>query len=434
MAARIVRANYDDLAQVARIFSQHAALTERTLQDLRRQLETLRGGDWLGQGANAFYSEMDSEMLPTMGRLVQALGQAADTTRQISQIVHEAENQAAAVFKSNGTAAARTAGGAAAAAGPAGPSASAFVGPMAGPNGGGGGSGASAGNTVATAEKDILDELARIVGLNSGLKPFELYNSVMQDQGLKRQLGRLNKAGWHIQHGRSGDVAIDYHKQIITLGPKATFHSLTQAVHKIWNDPAILHNLGLDPKVIAQLRKDPVFIAELRRLAEDTNWKISLSSQPSVAHFDEAKQTIEIMAEPKRQLQSLRDSVRGAIRGRIDEYAPHPPDLYGSPWVELNVKARLTNDANELLAKFQAYHDVYNKMPPPGLYLSTLSTNQADKYAQIAGDYFDGKLRQDEAAGKLVQLMNSDPGSRADNYRMHYESMLPPGVYHPWNR
>jgi WXG100 family type VII secretion target len=102
MSAPIVRANYDQLAQMTSLFAQHADRTRQTLQHLYRQQETLQGGDWLGQGAQKFYSEMNSHVVPTLNRLVHALEQAAETTRQISQIQQQAETQAASFFKLNG--------------------------------------------------------------------------------------------------------------------------------------------------------------------------------------------------------------------------------------------------------------------------------------------------------------------------------------------
>ena len=49
-------------------------------------LEILKGGDWVGKGADKFYGEMDSAVLPALKRLITALETAQRVTRQISKI------------------------------------------------------------------------------------------------------------------------------------------------------------------------------------------------------------------------------------------------------------------------------------------------------------------------------------------------------------
>ena len=102
MTARVVRAHYGDLANIAGAFDQHAELARLTVKEFRAQQETLQGGDWLGKGAQAFYSEMDGQVLPAMARLERALAQAADTTRRIQQLMAQAEADAAAFFRLDG--------------------------------------------------------------------------------------------------------------------------------------------------------------------------------------------------------------------------------------------------------------------------------------------------------------------------------------------
>jgi len=103
VAASKVRSDYDALKQVAQSFSQQAAAVGQTLQQVRSQKETLQGGDWIGQGANAFYNEMDSSVLPTIQRLQRALDESARIVGQISQVMKQAEDDAARVLKGNGS-------------------------------------------------------------------------------------------------------------------------------------------------------------------------------------------------------------------------------------------------------------------------------------------------------------------------------------------
>ena len=54
-----VRADYDALEIVAQGFSKQAEATAQTLQAIKGQMDTLQAGDWVGQGATAFYAEMN---------------------------------------------------------------------------------------------------------------------------------------------------------------------------------------------------------------------------------------------------------------------------------------------------------------------------------------------------------------------------------------
>ncbi len=104
MPARKVRADYDELAQIAKSFNRQAAGMKQALQRIKRQISVLRGGDWIGQGATRFYQEMDNDVLPSLNRLAGALANGDQTTRKISQIMKQAEQDAASIFRMLGVA------------------------------------------------------------------------------------------------------------------------------------------------------------------------------------------------------------------------------------------------------------------------------------------------------------------------------------------
>src|SRR6266849_4096068 len=99
MPAATIRANYDQLKQVASAFRKNSEECKRSLQNIRSHKDTLQGGDWVGQGATAFYREMDDSVLPTLQRLINALDTAQSSVSKISSIMQEAEDQAANVLK-----------------------------------------------------------------------------------------------------------------------------------------------------------------------------------------------------------------------------------------------------------------------------------------------------------------------------------------------
>lgn len=95
MPAPRIRADHDQLARIATTFGRQSESARRSLQRIQRQVDILQGGDWIGKGAQAFYKEMDQDVLPALTRLTDALSQAQKTTAQISQILKQAEEDAA---------------------------------------------------------------------------------------------------------------------------------------------------------------------------------------------------------------------------------------------------------------------------------------------------------------------------------------------------
>src|SRR5258707_14231838 len=80
-------------------------------------MDPLQAGDWVGQGAAAFYAEMNDQVLPTCRRLQAALKASADVTQKISQAMQAAEGDAAKVLRGAAGSASGAAGGAAGAVG-----------------------------------------------------------------------------------------------------------------------------------------------------------------------------------------------------------------------------------------------------------------------------------------------------------------------------
>jgi WXG100 family type VII secretion target len=98
--APIFRVDYDDLARLAGLFGKEADQLRRTFRQVERTVEVLRNGDWVGQGATAFYREMSSDVLPAMKRLTSALDAAGRTVKDIVQTAKEAEEVILRLFAS----------------------------------------------------------------------------------------------------------------------------------------------------------------------------------------------------------------------------------------------------------------------------------------------------------------------------------------------
>jgi WXG100 family type VII secretion target len=94
----MIRVDYDMIKKIADAFRKKETDAKSVTQKLTRPLETLRGGDWVGVGATAFFNEMDSEVLPAMKRLQAALTEGDRVSKEIEKLQHECESGITALF------------------------------------------------------------------------------------------------------------------------------------------------------------------------------------------------------------------------------------------------------------------------------------------------------------------------------------------------
>jgi WXG100 family type VII secretion target len=97
---------------VAQTFSRQLSATQRSVQAIQQKFGVLQGGDWIGQGANAFFQEMQSDVLPALQRLLRALEASERVTKQISGLLRDAEQDAANTMRDRGNGGGGRGGGA----------------------------------------------------------------------------------------------------------------------------------------------------------------------------------------------------------------------------------------------------------------------------------------------------------------------------------
>ncbi len=98
--ADTIEANYDQLGQVASRFANQSQAVQQMVQSVRSSMNKLEDGGWEGRGSDAFFTEMNEEVLPATERLRQALEEAGRTTQQIVQTMQQAEEEASTPFRS----------------------------------------------------------------------------------------------------------------------------------------------------------------------------------------------------------------------------------------------------------------------------------------------------------------------------------------------
>ena len=94
----IIRADYDQMPDISKRFEREAVNVKRSIDSLNRTIEVLKGGDWFGEGANAFYREMESEVMPAMQRLLKTLEMGSGVMKAIERLLHEAEQTIGGLF------------------------------------------------------------------------------------------------------------------------------------------------------------------------------------------------------------------------------------------------------------------------------------------------------------------------------------------------
>lgn len=92
--ADIIQINYEAVQKIAGRFEDNAERMRALSEALRGGVDNLRGGGWIGRGADAFYREMDQLVLPTLVNLQQALTTTSSTLDTITQQFRQSEEEA----------------------------------------------------------------------------------------------------------------------------------------------------------------------------------------------------------------------------------------------------------------------------------------------------------------------------------------------------
>jgi WXG100 family type VII secretion target len=98
MATMKFQANYQELGQVAQKFSQQANQVQQMMNQIRSNMENLQNS-WSGKGSEAFFGEMNDQVIPGINRLQQAMEHASQSTGKMAQTIRQAEEEASGLFK-----------------------------------------------------------------------------------------------------------------------------------------------------------------------------------------------------------------------------------------------------------------------------------------------------------------------------------------------
>lgn len=97
--ANHVRAQWQELQQIAQGFQQQSEAANDMAQSISSKMQPLQDGGWIGMGSDAFFQEMEELVTPGVKRLIDALAEASQKASQIAQTLSEHEQQASGLFK-----------------------------------------------------------------------------------------------------------------------------------------------------------------------------------------------------------------------------------------------------------------------------------------------------------------------------------------------
>lgn len=96
---KFILVDYEMMKKFYNSFKGQEAATQQSIKNISKVVEQLRGGDWIGEGANKFYSDMDSTFFPALKRLQNAMSEGDRVSQQIEKIQHETESSIESLFK-----------------------------------------------------------------------------------------------------------------------------------------------------------------------------------------------------------------------------------------------------------------------------------------------------------------------------------------------
>lgn len=100
--AGTVQVNYDEMQAIIKLLQTEEQEIRALLQQTKGKVESLHGNQWVGQGADKFFSEMEGTVLPAMNRMVYALDVAGNVAKQVINTIHNADEGTKGFFSNLG--------------------------------------------------------------------------------------------------------------------------------------------------------------------------------------------------------------------------------------------------------------------------------------------------------------------------------------------
>ncbi len=94
MSADITQVDYEALEEINGRFRYQAEDIFVLLRRLRQKMYDLQNSGWIGRGSQAFYAEMEYDVLPAVQKLAESLDEAGMTVEKLMDLFELAEAEA----------------------------------------------------------------------------------------------------------------------------------------------------------------------------------------------------------------------------------------------------------------------------------------------------------------------------------------------------
>lgn len=98
--SQISQLNYEEASSIAKNIHTNGDDLVQLHSQTRQRVHALRS-EWIGEAADAFFEEMESELLPAMQRVSGALFLGEEILNKIMKIIHDADEETAQYFKND---------------------------------------------------------------------------------------------------------------------------------------------------------------------------------------------------------------------------------------------------------------------------------------------------------------------------------------------
>lgn len=385
MTAPKVRADYEQLRAAAAQLGSQAEATQKSRLSLEQGMQLLESGDWLGKGAAAFYQEMGSQVLPTLKRLAMALATAERTTVQISQLMAEAEAEAARWLRGEGGGQAGAADG------------SGLI--LSGPLGGGAAvPGGSSGGTAAAGDPGRPETTGFITTTSKGLGLLGLLT------GFDDTLARVYEQG-------------------LARGLADAPPEIQSAVRLALEEGAVDRKLGVFSGSARELiKQSPTLRSQIFEL-EQKNYNFEVSTLDEGYSTDPDTRTIYI-DQPHTDAATVARVAHEVAHAVLlqQRFIPVTDSMTRAQYVEANVDNFMHNEGE---AQFNAAQVRAEVFAASGTYIGLPGT-QPLEYLAIYDKFAAGGLTKEQAIDQMGGLMGAEQVSTEDNqlYRDNYRTMF----------
>jgi WXG100 family type VII secretion target len=92
------RGHYAQLKDIAKTFGDQGSEVQNMIKDLKSKQQQLEGGDWKGDSATKFFTEMNGPVYTALNKLQNAMSEASSITTKIATITKNTEDTSSKIF------------------------------------------------------------------------------------------------------------------------------------------------------------------------------------------------------------------------------------------------------------------------------------------------------------------------------------------------